>query len=214
MIKFRPQDSLAFGSAGEHLVCADQLLAGRRAFLAGAGLPYDVIVEGDARLYRVQVKSQVGATATNRQKNGIPSYVFQIRRMTNRGEIQYADNEIDVVALVGLDDRGVGYVPASHVLRIMTVRSERHRGEYPDERVTALTVEWEARIARGERTAVIAADAGITYSNMWRTLKIRRRGELRAAPYLCDLTWERAVSGGDDKMSHAARYRLQKLGVL
>jgi hypothetical protein len=40
-----PDRALELGKAAEHIVCADLILAGYRAFLADQGLPYDVVFD-------------------------------------------------------------------------------------------------------------------------------------------------------------------------
>ena len=51
---------LAAGTAAEHLVCADLLLCGYRAFLADQNCAYDIAVDVAGRLIRIQVKAQRG----------------------------------------------------------------------------------------------------------------------------------------------------------
>lgn len=50
-------NELQMGKAGEHLVCADLILQGYNAFMADQGLPYDVVVDTDGKIHKVQVKS-------------------------------------------------------------------------------------------------------------------------------------------------------------
>lgn len=104
-------DDLAAGIAGEHIVCADLLLAGRRAFLTDQNCPYDVAVEVDARLIRVQVKTTRGPRAIPQRKQHVAGYVWQVRRAGKAGRRTYADDAFDVAALVALDTREIAYVP-------------------------------------------------------------------------------------------------------
>ena len=48
---------LETGRAAEHLVVADLILSGYRAFLTEQGLPYDVVLDCGEKLYRLQVKA-------------------------------------------------------------------------------------------------------------------------------------------------------------
>ena len=43
-------DDLEVGKAAEHLVCADLITSGYRAFLSDQGLPYDILVDIDGRV--------------------------------------------------------------------------------------------------------------------------------------------------------------------
>lgn len=100
---------LAAGCAAEHIVCADLLLQGKRAFLADQNCPYDVAVEVGGRMIRVQVKG------TRRWKNA-PSgadsqaYFWHTRRAGKGRSRVYGPREFDVLALVALDIRRCGYI--------------------------------------------------------------------------------------------------------
>ncbi len=100
---------LAVGCAAEHIVCADLLLAGRRAFLADQNCPYDIAVEHGGRLVRVQVK---GTRRPRQAPSGADhwAYFFHVRRAGKGGRRQYGAGEFDVLALVALDIRRVAYV--------------------------------------------------------------------------------------------------------
>lgn len=100
--------ALQIGKAAEHLVCADLLISGRNAFLADQGLPYDVVVDVDGRLVRVQVKSTQIPKKPQTQR-ATPAYFFHIRRAGRKGARVYGTNEFDVYALVALDRRLIGY---------------------------------------------------------------------------------------------------------
>ena len=50
---------LQLGKAGEHLVCFDLISQGHNAFLADQGLPYDVLVDLDGSIKRIQVKTSL-----------------------------------------------------------------------------------------------------------------------------------------------------------
>ena len=56
-----PTRSIEIGTAAEHLVCCDLLLAGTVAFMSSAGLPYDVVANLNGRLIRIAVKSTLRA---------------------------------------------------------------------------------------------------------------------------------------------------------
>ncbi len=62
---------LELGKAAEHLVVADLILSGYRAYLTEQGLPYDVVVDHEGRLYRVQGR-QLG---TSRLLKKSPDYL-------------------------------------------------------------------------------------------------------------------------------------------
>ena len=115
---------LQVGKAAEHLVCFDLIIRGFSAFLADAGLPYDVLVDTEGKILRVQVKSTRGAYADR----GV--YRFGLRHgkkyeRTNHGAI-------DVFAFVALDTRTVAYLSETD----LTMTDGRIAGliEFADER--------------------------------------------------------------------------------
>jgi hypothetical protein len=102
---------LELGKAAEHLVVADLILSGYRAYLTEQGLPYDAVLDDNGRLYRIQVKAsrdpkkmpQHGAVGTG--------YLYHVRRAGKGGSRLYGDDEFDILALVGMDIRVVAYLP-------------------------------------------------------------------------------------------------------
>lgn len=120
--------ALAIGTAAEHLVCADLILAGYRAFMVGAGLPYDVAIEYQGRLFRVQVKSTAFAKPTPGRPKSTLSYMFHVRRAGKGAKRIIADSEFDLLALVALDIRVVAYVPFGTKVR-QTIHL-RERGSF------------------------------------------------------------------------------------
>lgn len=118
-----PQRALEIGKAAEHLVCADLIFSGYRAFLADQGLPFDIVVEHKNRLLRVQVKSSVRPRPVpNRPASG-PSYLFHIRRAGKGASRLIGNNEFDILALVAIDIRRVAYMPIDdRVLQVIHLR--------------------------------------------------------------------------------------------
>jgi len=117
---------LEIGKAAEHLVVADLILSGYRAYLTEQGLPYDVVIDHERTLYRVQVKAsrepkkipQRGAVGTG--------YLYNVRRAGKGGRRRYADDEFDIVALVAMDIRIVAYLPFQG-LQTVHLRPPGHR---------------------------------------------------------------------------------------
>lgn len=101
---------LGAGIAAEHLVCADLLLQGYRAFMSDQSCPYDVAVDL-GRLVRIQVKSTRGPRATPGRAIRTPAYQFRIRMGGTRRS--YTEGSFEMLALVALDIRVVAYLPPS-----------------------------------------------------------------------------------------------------
>ncbi len=113
---------LAVGTAAEHLVCFDLLMAGYRAFLADQNCPYDVAVELGGRLVRIQVKSTRKQKAIPQRIEHIPAYMWHVRRAGKRGVRFYAEGEFDALALVALDIRTIAYLPPEALKQTVHIR--------------------------------------------------------------------------------------------
>jgi hypothetical protein len=105
----KPTD-LDVGTAGEHLVCADLLLAGYVAFRTEQTCAYDVAVDLGGRLIRIQVKSTRAPVAASPRP---VSYLWRVQRMGKGGRHVYHEDSFDLLALVALDIRRVAYLPQS-----------------------------------------------------------------------------------------------------
>lgn len=115
--------ALELGKAAEHLVCADLLLKGYRAFLSDQGLPYDLLVDIDNHLIRIQVKSTCFAKNVNAKgRNPRIAYNFSIRRRGKNGKGSLTEKDCDIVALVALDTRTIAYFPVEHVGQSIQLR--------------------------------------------------------------------------------------------
>ena len=119
---------LSAGLAAEHLVCADLLLQGFRAFLAPQNCPFDVAVEQGTRLIRIQVKGTRGPRNTPQRKDQYPAYLWHVRRAGKRGRRTYGPTDFDVLALVALDCRKVAYLPASRAKQTIHIRTHGDAG--------------------------------------------------------------------------------------
>lgn len=109
----KQDDALELGKAAEHVVCADLILAGYRAYLSDQGLPYDVVVDLGHRLLRIQVKATCSPKNVNSQgKRERLAYSWSVRRRGKNGRGERLDERhCDVVALVAIDIRRVAYLP-------------------------------------------------------------------------------------------------------
>lgn len=146
--------ALNVGKAAEHIVCADALMRGYEAFLSGQGAPYDVVIEKDGRLFRVQVK---GAQAPrNVNSSGINpriAYSFAALRKGKDGEgPRLTKHEADIIACVALDTLQIAYLPVFDCSSTIQLEPEditpngyvrtydRPIGQYPLENAVARVV--------------------------------------------------------------------------
>jgi hypothetical protein len=116
---------LALGVAGEHLVCADLLLKGYNAFLTDQNCPYDVAVEVNGSLIRVQVKTTRTVRPIPQRKAHTPAYLFHIRRCGKGGRRSYDESDLDVMALVALDVREIAYLKLSEAKQTVHLNREK-----------------------------------------------------------------------------------------
>lgn len=130
---------LELGKAAEHLVVADLILSGYRAYLTEQGLPYDVVIDHEGSLYRVQVKASRCAKRMPQRATVTPGYLYNVRRAGKAGRRQYADDEFDVVALVAMDVRIVAYLPfRGRILQTIYLRPPGHVGSARTERTRTI----------------------------------------------------------------------------
>jgi hypothetical protein len=128
-IIYETRNALQLGDAGEHIVCADLLLAGWNAYQVAQGLPYDVVVDVNGRLLRVAVKSSAvprrrPLRPSTRTNDARAVYKFTIRRASRLGTGKtvtkgYTAADVDIVALVALDIRQVAYISLTDCKSIM-----------------------------------------------------------------------------------------------
>jgi hypothetical protein len=109
-------EDLELGKAAEHLVVADLILSGYRAYLTEQGLPYDAVIDHAGALLRVQVKATREARKIPQRGALGTGYMFQVRRAGKHGRRLYANNEFDIIALVAMDIRAIAYLPISDAI--------------------------------------------------------------------------------------------------
>jgi len=103
---------LQLGKAAEHLVCFDLIRKGYNAFLADQGLPFDILMEKNGKLERVQVRS-------TRQKNtyGKSKDIYRFGTRKGKGSItRVREAEVDYYAFVALDIMRIAYIPIKEML--------------------------------------------------------------------------------------------------
>jgi len=103
---------LQIGKAGEHLVCCDLILQGYSAFLADQGLPFDVLVEIDGSLKRIQVRATMGLSTWGKSKD-----IYRFGTRKGKGAITRVKKaEVDYYAFVALDIKQIAYIPIKKML--------------------------------------------------------------------------------------------------
>lgn len=126
-------DDLQAGKAGEYLVCADLILQGFVAYPSEQGLPYDVVMDYNGRLIKVQVKATRGLRAVANRKIPIRAYQFNVKRRGKKNSKEHTKDSCHLFALVALDTKEIGYLPNCNVRQTMNFRPSANRGIYKDE---------------------------------------------------------------------------------
>jgi len=136
----RQSSTLDLGMAGEYLVCADLALAGYCAHRTEQHYRYDVILDHDGQLWRVQVKSTQAPKESNHKrtasttpgKPGRPRkplscrYSFHCERgLPSHKDKTYKEGDFDICALVALDTRQVAYMIFDETPRLVHFRAEQ-----------------------------------------------------------------------------------------
>jgi len=120
-------EMLERGKAAEHIVCADLILKGYRSYLSDQGLPYDVVIDHQDRLLRVQVKGTL--KAKNVSASGSPArlaYSWNVRRRGVNGKGRLSNQHCDIVALVALDIYAVAYFPVDKCSETIALNAPGH----------------------------------------------------------------------------------------
>jgi hypothetical protein len=112
----RSRHGMEIGTAAEYYVCHDLLMNGHKAFLSAAGSRYDVVLDSNDRLYRIQVRATLKPrpinVARNKDGKGPPSYMFFGMRCGGiRNPMLLSTEHVDIMAFTALDIKTVAYIP-------------------------------------------------------------------------------------------------------
>jgi hypothetical protein len=128
-------DDLQCGKAGEYLVCADLIIKGFVAYPSEQGLPYDVVMDYNGKLLKVQVKTTRGLRNLPQRKIPVNCYIFNIKRRGKGNKQRTTENTCDLFALVALDTKEIGYMLNKDVKETMNFRATGLNGKYRDENI-------------------------------------------------------------------------------
>lgn len=133
--KFNIQRATSFGKIGEHLAMADLLFNGYDAFLVNDPTsPFDLLLNYNGNLVKVQVKSSVGPRFGNKIKCQVPSYFFNLSQRGCGRKKTYLYDDVDMFALVCIKTKNVSYIPYSKRTGTFCLRDPTHRGDYRNEK--------------------------------------------------------------------------------
>lgn len=124
---------LQIGKAGEYLVCSELIMKGFIAYPSEQGLPYDVVMDYNGKLLKVQVKTTRGLRNVLQRKNPIKAYQFNIKRCGKKNKQLHTDESVDLFALVAIDTKQVGFMLNKNIKQTMAFRPDCYKGQYKDE---------------------------------------------------------------------------------
>lgn len=178
---------MQIGKAGEYLVCADLILKGFVAYPSEQGLPYDVVLDIDGKLYKVQVKTTTTYRTVPQRKGDVKSYVFSINRKGKYGKKRYGKDEIDIFALVCLDTKQIGYLRNGDMPVSLSLRVDSLRGTYYDEKGKQDFEKCHALYRQGLTRKEISNILGLHISSVSRYLKGKYTPFETSARYFSDI---------------------------
>lgn len=130
----RKSNELQIGKAGEYIVCADLIIKGLIAYPSEQGLPYDVVIDNGTKLIKCQVKTTERPRVIPQRKKETFAYIFNIKRHGKGNTKRYTNEEIDIFALVELENKTVIYLKNEDTPDTINIRVDSLRGSYYDEK--------------------------------------------------------------------------------
>jgi len=166
-------NDLQIGKAGEYLVCADLILNGYIAFPSEQGLPFDVVLNIEGKLLKVQVKTTRTSKHIPQRKTDIPSYIFHIGingcgKNGKKRRTKYEDNQVNIFALVALDTKRIAYLPFFNAQTTMNFRVPELRGKYHDEQSKQIKEVVMGYKKAGYSASYIAENLKMKLSNVYK----------------------------------------------
>ncbi len=124
---------LQIGKAGEYLVCSELIMKGFIAYPSEQGLPYDVVMDYNGKLLKIQVKTTRGLRNVLQRKNPTKAYQFNIKRCGKKNKQLRTPESVDLFALVAIDTKQIGFMLNINVKQTMAFRPDSLKGTYKDE---------------------------------------------------------------------------------
>lgn len=193
----RTSDKLQIGKAGEYIACADIIIKGLVAYPSEQGLPYDVVIDTGVKLLKCQVKTTVKPRKIPQRNKETKAYIFNIRRHGTNGAKLYDFDEVDLFALVELEERKVSYLLNNEMPTTINLRVDKFRGTHHDEIGIKNHKIVSDLKAKGLRQKDIILETGLQQSEVNRMFKDSHQPFISAAKYFSDynrdLEWFKSI---------------------
>lgn len=184
-------NEMQMGKAGEYLVCADLIMKGFIAYPSEQGLPYDVVLDIDGKLLKIQVKTAIKPRLVPQRKNETQTYIFDLARRGKSGRGTYSNVDVDIFALVALDKMEVGYIAAMEDTKYATYRVDELRGTYYDEKGLSDFAKVTELYKTIKNKSEIARIVGIDDSIVGKMLKDGYKPHISSAKYFSEIKRDR-----------------------
>lgn len=169
------------------------MMQGYDCFHAAQGMPYDLVADIDGRLLRVQVKTTRQPEILSQRNVNRVAYRFWVGRCGKGGKSTYAENDVDLFALVALDTKQVGYLSAVNMPKTFFVRPDSNRGLHTDEMLVARNQNILAGLNAGKEPAELASTFGVSLPYVCQ-VKFGRARKHIAGCYFGDLPLSAAIA--------------------
>ena len=181
---------MKIGKIGEYLVCADLLEKGFIAYPVEYGLPYDVILQVENKLFKVQVKTTMKPRKVPQRSKDTYAYIFNGSACGKKHQSEYNKCEIDVFALVAVDNKQIGYVKSEDFKKTVVARVDALRGTYYDEKCFNSYEKVCEMHNQGVSNIKIGKSLGLSETTVGRMLKEGYEPYRTKAKYMSDLERE------------------------
>jgi hypothetical protein len=92
-----------------------------------------LVLDTGRKMLKIQVKTTREPRIIPQREKEYKTYFYHVKRNGKGGKNHYADDEVDVFALVALDTRQVGYILNGDMPTSLSLRVDSMRGTYGDE---------------------------------------------------------------------------------
>lgn len=187
------------GHAAEYYVCGDLTLKGFVVSIPMQGIPYDLILDVDSVLFKVQVKSTRIPIKIPQRVQERHYYRFQTCRSPGSKKTQYLNSEIDIYAFVCYDTMKIGYETKEFVSpSSMSFRADNLRGTYFDEEYTEKYSLANKLFAENVDLSIIAEKCGVKLAHVKRYISGEYKPKVCSTPYFSsierDASWFKSLA--------------------
>lgn len=117
-------NELMIGKSGEYFACFELLKNGYDAFLSDQGLPFDVVLLHENKIYKIQVKSTVNTGDKDK---------FTIKFGKSGNRFIYNDKDVDLFAFVNIETKEIAFLLKEETKSIIEIYKSSCKGKQKSE---------------------------------------------------------------------------------